>query len=131
MNVSKLKQYADSQNIIFLIAVVVAFSLLWNTASAVFYNYQLQQEADEIREDIALLELQNERLELDLSYYNSDDYFDRAIRRNLAKRGEGELLLNVPGNRDREEFSEEAVVEDNAPQVIKNVRAWKDFLFGS
>lgn len=129
--INKLNQ----QHLIMGIAGFVALILTWNTFQAIRQNYALQRRVDELKVEIADLELNNAQLELDNQYYGTDAYLELAAREELGLVESGEKVYLEP-NAVLEQLRKPVEIQrpllDEVDQDTgwrANVSAWTEFLF--
>lgn len=120
----------EINNIVFIVAIGIALSLIWNTVTAIEKNFELQTRVDSLADEVALLELENENLDLNNDYFNSDAYLELAARETLGLVKPGEKVLVLPDYSELEvEAETEAQQEDVAQTKVSNVDQWLYFLF--
>lgn len=113
--------------------ILVVFSILlgWNTYQVILNNYKFQQTVDELNDEIAVLELENQKIKYDIEYYKTDSYLEQRARENLNLRAKGEEAIVVP-RRD----PEDSVTEKKKPklsilkQSFSNLKDWVDLFTG-
>lgn len=120
-------------NVILAIALVLCFSFTWGAISSMSRNWTLAQELANRQRTKALLELEVETLELENSYYLSEEYQELAARKYQNKQLPGESLVYLPEN------STNAKTKHSAPETAaaevgsdsrSNFEQWMTFLFG-
>ena len=124
------KSLFSSVQFTFVIVAIIAASLIWSTVKAVQKNYELQAQVDQLEEEIAILELENENLQLGISYYDTDAYLELEARKKFNKASSGENVLLLP--KDGDGAVEDAPIEESQAQEeeLSNFAQWKYFLFG-
>lgn len=77
------------------VLVIIGAFLAVQVGRQVYANWQITQQADEVREQIAAIEAQNQRLERELAYLQSDAYISAEARRlqNLGRADEKVLII--------------------------------------
>ena len=65
-----------------VIIVIVAGLMGWNMINVIRQNYEYQQKADKIADEISLMELENEKLKYNIEYYKTDSYLEQRARRS-------------------------------------------------
>ena len=131
MKKSNLKEFFSLNNLLYLLAVAVAFLIVWQTVLVILENYALQQEVDDLKEEVAVLQLENQRLAFNIEYYKTDAYLDLAARENFNLKAPGEKVVYVP--RSKPKKTEEVTGDENERTNIdsaSNVDQWLFFLFG-
>lgn len=113
-----------------IIALIVIGFIAAQTIHVISRNYQLQQEVDNLREEISLLELQNQELEYQIAYYQTDAFADREARDKLGLQAPGETVVifpdKVPGNA---EIKHGTTTEELPQPDVSNFEQWMYFLF--
>ncbi len=132
------KELFSLNNLIYLLAVALAFIIVWQTAIVILDNYVLQQEVDDLKEEIALLKLENQKLSFDIEYYKTDAYLDLAARENFNLKAPGERVVYVPRSETTKPSETppagggNSLDEENAQDSIdsaSNIDQWLYFLF--
>lgn len=128
---NNLKEFFSLNNLVYLLVVALAFVIVWQTALVILDNYALQQEVDDLKEEVALLELENQKLSFNIEYYKTDAYLDLAARENFNLKSPGEKVVYVPRAQitDPEESTDTAEGQNNIDSA-SNVDQWLYFLFG-
>src|SRR5687767_5107732 len=96
---SQIKQYANLNNGVLLLAMIISLSWAWGTVQAIQRNFVLQQEVDTLKQEIALVELQNQTLMFEKAYYNTPEFLELSARMHLNKASPGEKLIILPPNK--------------------------------
>ncbi len=131
MSKSNLKEFFSLNNLVYLLAVSLAFVIVWQTAIVILDNYALQQEVDDLKEEVALLELENQRLSFNIEYYKTDAYLDLAARENFNLKLSGERVVYVPRSEaNKQNEPAEAADAQNNIDSASNFDQWLYFLFG-
>jgi len=134
----KAKQLADARNIGLYIFGLVVVAIAWSGAKTVQSNYALQKQISTLKQQNAVLRLQNDNTALQNGYYQTDQYLELSARQNLGLAAPGEQVMIVPKNVamsyiDRNLASATQSLDtasDKRPGYIKNLEAWRDFLLG-
>jgi len=136
INIQKLiyharHRYLTLNNVVILVAFVIAAGWVWASLGAMQRNYNLQKEIDYKKQQLQLTQLQKDNLALQQNYYQTPEYQELAVRDALGLVMPGEKALVLPPN------SAAAVAEDApkttaaAPSVTtSNLEQWVNFLFG-
>lgn len=111
------------------LAVILAFYLLFQTLRIVVRNYDFQREADQISQEIEVLELENEQLRLNIQYYSTDEYLERAARDKLGLVAPGEKVLILPRNEARQDEPKAELPNTLVGRARYNFSQWMYFLF--
>jgi cell division protein FtsB len=131
-----LKKLFDTRNAVFVLFVIIAFSLVYNTLKVIQRNYELQQQVDKLAAEVALIEIQNQNLKYNIEYYKTDAYLEVEAKRrfNLAESGEKVVLLPKDGDEEPEKFSSSGIeITTSKPKAKyqENLDSWLTFIFGS
>ncbi len=128
---SNLREFFSLNNLIYLLAVTLAFVITWQTVIVILDNYALQQEVDDLQEEVAVLELENQRLSFNIEYYKTDAYLDLAARENFNLKAPGERVVYVPRSEIKTtDDSKQTESRQNNINSASNVDQWLYFLFG-
>jgi hypothetical protein len=121
-----IKKHLSLNNIVLVIALVLALSWAWSTINVLSKNYDLERQVEQARLDAEIMKLQNENLRLEQTYYQTDEYLELSARKLLNKAEQGEHLVILP------RAAEEASTTPTPTMVIEksNFEQWIDFLFG-
>lgn len=102
LNIEKITDYlqrlGDVRFIGQVVFVIIVLLTSWSGVKSIQTNYGLQKQISALKQQNELQKLQNDNLELQNQYFNSNQYLELAARQNfgLAKPGEKEIL--VPKN---------------------------------
>lgn len=122
-------------NVVLLVAAVIAISWAWASVQAVQRNYQLQREVDDKRRQLALAELQTETLAFEQRYYQSREYQSLEAKRRLGLAEPGEKVVVLPPNTeaakafDKDQQSAIMRLTDTGP-TPPPFQQWMNFLLG-
>lgn len=126
----RLRGYATLNNGVLVVAILIASTWVWSTVEAIQHNFTLQQQVDALAQQIAVEELQNKTLQLQKSYYASDQYLELSARERLGVANPGEKLLVLPPNTVKP-LSQTAMPANETPVTTRsNFAQWMYFLFG-
>lgn len=126
----KIRAYFSIDNLLPLLAVAIALSWVWSTVGVMQHNFQFQKQVDELRQQNALMEIQNKSLEYRIAYYKTDEFAELSARENLNKAAPGEKVLVVPPSQyEHETISSLSTAPVPAP-ARSNFQQWMFFLFG-
>ncbi|MDX1765387.1 MAG: septum formation initiator family protein [Candidatus Saccharimonadales bacterium] len=135
MKKRSLEDVFNLNNLLYLVALVIALSLSWNTVKVIERNYSLEQEVDALEEEIAILSLENENLKYNIAYYETDDYLEVVAKEKFNKRAAGERVAVF----EKDDFQPTKTAlnadipeePDQEPDYKENFSAWWDFLFNN
>jgi cell division protein FtsB len=127
-----LRELFEPANLLFVLAAVVATSLIWSTAKAIETNYHLQQEVDDLNNQISILELENDNLRFNIEYYKTSNYLELAAREKFNKKAAGEKVVFL--SKDEEDSTQADQTEapqqvEDKPLYRQNLDQWLYFLF--
>lgn len=128
--IKRAKALATLNNAVLVVALLIASTWVWSTIEAIQHNFKLQQKVDALSQQIAVDELQNKTLELQRSYYSSDQYLELSARERLGLAMPGEKVLVLPANTVRPVEQTQAVVAEATIADRSNFAQWMYFLFG-
>lgn len=124
-------KYLTLNNIVILVAFLIAASWVWGSLGMMQRNYNLQKEVDYKKRQLQLTELQKDKLELQKRYYQTAEYQELAVRDTLGLVRPGEKVLILPPNseaaKDADTTTSDVVV---VPVQVSNIEQWINFLFG-
>ncbi len=124
-------KYLTLNNVVILVAFLIAASWVWGSLGMMQRNYTLQKEVDLKKRQLELVELQRDNLNLQKRYYQTTEYQELAVRDSLGLVRPGEKVLILPEN-------SQAAKDADAPKAVANVvvdqtsnlEQWVNFLFG-
>ena len=124
-------RYLTLNNVVILVAFLIAAGWVWASLGAMQRNYGLQKDIDLKKQELQLTQLQKDNLALQQHYYQTTEYQELAARDSLGLVLPGEHSLVLPPN------SAVAIKEDAAPvaatpdlETTSNLEQWVNFLFG-
>ena len=124
----ELRQYATLNNAVLGIALFIALGWVWGSVDALGRNYKYQQQVDASRAEVELIGLQNQNLQAEQSYLQSNEYLELAARAKLNKALPGEKLVVLPQATATASAAPSGSTA-TAP-AESNFAQWTDFLFG-
>lgn len=123
-------KYMTLNNVVIVVAFLIAASWVWGSLTMMQRNYNLQKEVDYKKRQLELVELQRDNLDLQKRYYQTEEYQELAVRESLGLVRPGEKVLILPEN-------SEAAKNADLPQTVSvstaqttNIQQWINFLFG-
>jgi len=123
---AEIKKHLTLNNIVLLIALVLALSWAWSTIGIMAKNYDLERQVEQARLDTDVMKLQNENLRLEQAYYKTPEFLELSARKLLSKAKPGERLVILPSTPEKTPTTITAV----ATVEKSNFEQWIDFLFG-
>ena len=132
------KQITDPRNIGLYIFAVIVLAITWSGIKAVQTNYELQKKISILKQQNAVLKLQNENSVLQNQYYQTDQYLGLAARQSLGLAAPGEKVLLIPKDValkyiDSTLSSPPQTADksnDSRSKYAKNFEDWRNFLLG-
>lgn len=86
----------DIRNVGLLVFTVIVLLISWSGIKAIQTNYGLQKQIATLQQQNKVQQLQDQNLQLQNQYYNTDQYLDVTARANLGLALPGETELLVP-----------------------------------
>jgi hypothetical protein len=136
INIQKLiyhirHRYVTLNNIVILVAFVIAAGWVWASLGAMQRNYGLQRDIDLKNRQLQLKQLQRYNLALQKNYYQTTEYQELAVRDILGLVRPGEHALVLPPNSAAAIKEDSAVTTQATTQATtSNLEQWVNFLFG-
>lgn len=135
INIQKLSynirhKYLTLNNVVILVAFVIAASWVWGSLGMMQRNYALQKEVDGKKRQLELVQLQKANLELQKRYYQTREYQELAVRETLGLVMPGEKVLILPENTQAAKDADKPSVDTTAAVQTSNLEQWINFLFG-
>jgi cell division protein FtsB len=121
-------RYATLNNVVLLVAVFIALGWVWGSVDALGRNYKYQQQVDDSRGQVELLDLQTHNLQAEKCYLQSDEYLQLAARAKLNKAQPGEKELILP--QTTASTSGDSPGSSSTVPAPSNLEQWMQFLFG-
>ena len=128
------KGFLNMNNLV--LVVILGLAIVWSISSisALNRNYALQQQVDQAKLDNQIIQLQNQNLKLQQSYYKTDEFLGLEARALLGKANAGENLVLLPQSSSIATTSSSSLGQssssDNSANK-SNFDQWMEFLFGS
>lgn len=124
-------KYLTLNNVVILVAFLIAANWVWGSLDMMQRNYSLQKEVDLKKRQLELTELQRDSLELQKAYYQTAEYQELAAREALGLVRPGEKVLILPENNKQAQKSDTTLAaQPVATQPSSNLEQWVNFLFG-
>lgn len=136
INIKKLiyliqHKFLTLNNVVILVAFVIAAGWVWASLGAMQRNYGLQKDIDYKKRQLQLTELQRDNLSLQKNYYQTIEYQELAVRDTLGLVRPGERSLVLPANSDAAIKEDSAKTKTTLAQAnSSNLEQWVNFLFG-
>jgi cell division protein FtsB len=135
----RFKQLTDVRNIGLYIFALIVLAITWSGVKTVQNNYELQKQISTLKQQNAVIHLQNQNTALQNRYFETEQYLELAARQNLGLAAPGEKVLIVPKSTALKYIDTSIVpetpvfgdrIEDDRPRYIKNLEDWRNFLLG-
>jgi len=114
--------------VIFLGIIYVVFLLY----QSVYFNYQRSQKIKALKQEIAVLQSKQKKIESLIAYYQTESFQELEARKKLGLKMPGEMVVKVDVKDDKNDnklASQEKTDVNQAP-VKANVELWIDFVTG-
>ncbi len=93
---NRVKNFFNRRRLfLFAVFVIVAWAGA-STLGVISRNYKLQQQVDQLQSQIDLLKLQNQQVEYQIAYYNTDAFVEKEARDKLDLQAPGEHVVIFP-----------------------------------
>jgi cell division protein FtsB len=112
--------------------VIIVLLISWSGIKTIQTNYGLQKQISTLKQQNEVQKLQNDNLELQNQYFNTDQYLELSARQNFGLAAPGEKELIVP-----KEVAMAATVDlpsdkaetaaDKLPAYQRNFQSWVNF----
>ena len=129
--VRQLRDVKFAGQILFLIIVLL---ISWSGVKAIQSNYGLQKQISALHQQNQVQQLENNNLQLQNEYFNSNQYLELSARQNFGLAAPGETELLVPKNVALAHTvtlpSTNTTVDkpsDKQPTYQRNFEAWVNF----
>ncbi len=129
------RTYGTLNNIVMVVALVVAASWAWGTIAQMQTNFAAQKAVDDQRRELQLTELEVATLQYQQNYYKSDEYKELSARKDLGLVLPGEKVLALPANSQAVKDADAADAKRGSTQATQaatgsNLEQWLQFLTG-
>lgn len=122
------RKYYTLDNLVLLVAVMIALGWIWATMDTLQNNFRLQAEVNQLEQQVQQSDLETQNLALENQYYASPEYQEIEARKRLNKAAPGEHLLLLPPN--IQDSSTQATSQGDVLAATPNLQAWLNFFFG-
>lgn len=125
-------RYLTLNNVVVLVALIIAASWAWGSIGMMQRNYALEKELDNRERQQKLTELEVQTLAYQQRYYESDEYRDLAAREHLGLASPGEKALILPPNTPvaQDSLQGQTITATTPTVAPSNFEQWINFLFG-
>ena len=138
LNNPKAKRLLDSRNVGLYIFAIIILAITWSGMKTIQSNYQLQKQIATLKQQNAVLNLENQNSALQNQYLQTDQYLDLAARQDLGLAAPGEQIMLI-SHQVALKYYDEALApktaaslssSDSRSKYIKNLEDWRDLLLG-
>ena len=125
-------KYFTLNNVVIVIAFVIAANWVWGSLQVMQRNFSLQKELDDKSRQLIVAQLDTDNAKLEQRYYKTDEYKELAVRQRLGLVTPGESLLVLPPNSEAVKNADKVVSSKSSSPVVRisNFGQWMNFLFG-
>ena len=124
------RRYATINNIVVVLALCIALSLVWGTVVTLQRNFAFQRQVDDLDQQVELLQLQSQNLKYQQKYFQSDEFSELSAREQLGKVAPGEKLVILPSSEDIKDTAGDTTTQTTTAVKASNYGQWMQFLFG-
>jgi hypothetical protein len=125
----KLKHNLSIENIVLIVAVIMCLTWTYQSIAAMSRNWTLTDRLATVNRERTILELEVETMELENSYYASDEYQELLARKHANKQLPGEHLVSLPDNSETAKTKHATTTTTTKPTEYSNFDKWIRFLF--
>lgn len=120
----------NQQNAVLAVILVVIIYMAFSSLNVIARNYQLQQRMDDLIAENEILQLENEQLQFEITYYQTDAFVEREARDKLELQAPGERTVIFPDLIPRPSPPPQPEPDPTFTQsVADNIQEWIFFLF--
>lgn len=125
--------YLTLNNVVILIAFIIASNWVWGSLQMMQRNFVLQKELDDKSRQLIVAQLDTENAKLEQRYFKTDEYKELAVRQQLGLVTPGESVLILPPNSPAVKAADKASKTNATIKVvpISNFAQWMNFLLGT
>jgi hypothetical protein len=125
-------EYLTLNNVVVVVALLVAASWAWGSIGVMQRNYDLQKEVDAKARSQKVLELETATLTFEQRYYKSEEYKELAVRERLGLASPGENVLILPPNSAEAKAADAELTKKQPISAVQqsNFQQWVNFILG-
>jgi cell division protein FtsB len=136
---ARIKQLTDVRNIGLYLFALVVIAITWSGVKSVQSNYELQKQISTLKQQNAVMALQNANKSLENQYLQTDQYLELAARQDFGLAAPGETVLLVSKTEAlkyiKPAISNVTIIPakasgDTRSKFVRNMESWRDFLLG-
>ena len=126
-------KYLTLNNVIVIVALMIAAGWVWGSLGVMQRNYNLQKEVDLKARQLQLAQLETANMQLEQRYYKTTEYQELAARQSLGLALPGEKVLILPDNSAAVIAADQAsTVQATTPDLpLSDFQQWINFFFGA
>jgi len=117
-----------------LVFLIIVLLITWSGVKAIQTNYGLQQQISQINAEVQVQQLENNNLQLENEYYNTNQYLELSARQDFGLAAPGETEVIIPTSVAlshivpiSQQISAVQKSESRQPKWQYNFQAWIDF----
>lgn len=126
----------DLRTLGLLVFLVIVLLISWSGVKTIQSNFELQKQVAQYQQQNQIQQLENNNLQLQNDYYNTNQYLELSSRQELGLGSPGETELLVPKNVAMSQLSTTAksataLAKSSSRQskYEQNFQSWIDFIF--
>lgn len=126
-------QYLTINNVVLVVALMIAAGWVWGSLNMMSRNYQLQRELSDKKRQLAKTQIDVDNKRLEQKYFKTDEFLELSARQslNLVRPGEKVLVLQAPSAELQQKIdTENTPTKPNNDLKDSNLDQWINFLFG-
>ncbi len=131
----KIKRFSDIRVIGLVAFAIVVLLVSWSILNVLQLNYQLERQKADLVQKNRLAKLENQNLNLQNVYFQSDEYLELSARSQLNKAAPGEKLYQIPKSVAMDHTVDLAKTEkqikgeqeQDKSKLVRNLESWRDF----
>jgi len=86
----------DTRFIGLVVFLIIVLLVTWSGVKSVQTNYGLQKQISKLQQENQVQKLKNDNLQLENSYYNTNQYLELSARQNFGLAGSSETEVIIP-----------------------------------
>ena len=117
------------ENIVLMLAIFLCLLWTYQSITSMSRNWELAERLRTDKKSLELLEVEIVAMELENSYYETEEYQELAARRLLNKKLPGENLVYLPENSPATKAKHQTTSTTIPEKTYSNFEKWMQFLF--
>ena len=116
-----------------IVFAIIVLLITWSGIKSIQTNYGLQKQISALKQQNSLQQLQNDNLELQNKYFDSNQYLELAARQDFALAAPGEKEIIVPESialaytTNLPTVAKPETAASKTPAYQKNIQEWVNF----